>query len=225
MKLDLKNTDNYLYGKEKIIRFFLVVFFIVGILGVAVPQSRNLFIALIPIALLLSFIVLIPFHKSESGKKEFLVFLSILLVSFIIEAIGVNYGFIFGIYRYGDGLGVKILGTPLLIGINWILLVYCTSVIFENIQVGTIWKITGASLLMVLYDLAMEQVAPRMDMWAFGGGVAPPRNYISWFIVALIFHSILKISGIRPINRIAPLVFYCQLMFFIFLFIIFKITE
>jgi putative membrane protein len=225
MKLDLKNTSNYLYGKEKKISFFLIVFFIVGILGVAVPQSRSLFIALIPLALLLSIFVLIPFHQSESGKKEVMVFLSILLVSFFIEAIGVNYGFVFGNYRYGDGLGIKILGTPLLIGVNWILLVYCTAVIFEKTQVGSIWKISGASLLMVLYDLVIEHVAPRMDMWAFEGGTPFLRNYISWFIIALFFHSMLKITGIRLINRFAPLVFYCQLVFFILLFIIFKITE
>jgi putative membrane protein len=225
MKLDLKNTGRYLYGKEKITRFFLTIFFLVGILGVAVPQSRNLFIDLIPLALLLCFIVLVPFHQSESGKKELLVFLLIFFASFIIEAVGVNFGFVFGNYSYGNGLGIKILGTPLLIGINWILLVYCTAVIFENIQVGTIWKITGASLLMVLYDLVMEQVAPRMDMWAFEGGAAPIRNYISWFILALFFHSLLKITGIRLTNRFAPLVFYCQLVFFILLFFIFKITE
>jgi putative membrane protein len=105
MKLDLKNTGRYLYGKEKITRFFLTIFFLVGILGVAVPQSRNLFIDLIPLALLLCFIVLVPFHQSESGKKELLVFLLIFFASFIIEAVGVNFGFVFGNYSYGNGLG------------------------------------------------------------------------------------------------------------------------
>jgi len=225
MNFDFKNSVNHFYGKEKQIRYFLIVFFIVGILGVAVPVSRNLFITLIPLALLLSILVLIPFHQSEIRKKEILVFISILLVGFLIEAAGVRYGFIFGIYRYGDGLGIKILGAPLLIGVNWLLLVYCTAVIFEKIPISSIWKITGAAFLMVLYDYVMEQVAPWMDMWSFEGGSAPPRNYISWFILALFFHSLLKITGIRITNRIAPLIFYCQLVFFIFLFIIFKIAE
>ncbi|MCU0462585.1 MAG: carotenoid biosynthesis protein [Bacteroidales bacterium] len=225
MKFDFKNTGNYFYGKEKEIRFFLIVFFIVGILGVALPLSRNLFITLIPLALLLSIIVLIPFHQSETRRKEVLVFLSIPLVSFLIEAVGVNYDFVFGIYDYGNGLGTKILNTPLLIGVNWLLLVYCTAVIFEKIPISSIWKITGAALLMVLYDYVMEQVAPWMDMWSFEGGFAPLKNYISWFILALFFHSIIRITGIRITNRIAPFVFYCQLVFFIILFIIFIIAE
>ena len=225
MKFNFNNTGKYFYGKEKQIRFFLIIFFVVGILGVALPISRNLFITLIPLALLLSIIVLIPFHQSETRKKEVLVFLSIPLVSFLIEAAGVRYGFIFGIYSYGDGLGIKILGTPLMIGGNWFFLVYCTAMILEKIRINSIWKITGASLLMVFYDFVMEQVAPWMDMWSFEGGSAPPRNYIAWFILALFFHSLIKITGIRITNRIAPLVFYCQLIFFILLFIIIKIVE
>ena len=130
MKFDLNNTVNFIYGKEKMIRLIIIVFFIVGILGVAAPVSRNLFIALIPLALFLSIIVLVPFHQSEIRKKEVLVFLSILLISYLTEAVGVNYDFIFGDYEYGNGLGIKILGTPLLIGVNWVLLVYCTAAIF-----------------------------------------------------------------------------------------------
>ncbi|MCX6334660.1 MAG: carotenoid biosynthesis protein [Bacteroidia bacterium] len=225
MNLNLRNISQYFHKKEKEISIILIVFFIIGILGVAAPLSRTLFIALIPLALLLSIVFLILFHQSQTWKKEVLVFLSIFLVSFLIEAAGVKYGFIFGIYGYGDGLGIKILGTPLLIGVNWLLLVYCTSVIFEKTPVGSIWKISGASVLMVLYDFVMEQVAPNMDMWSFEGGAAPLRNYFSWFILALLFQSMLKITGIRIINRIAPLVFYCQLVFFIILLIIFKITE
>ncbi len=78
---------------------------------------------------------------------------------------------------------------------------------------------------MVLYDLVMEQVAPRMDMWAFDAGFAPIRNYVSWFVLALVFHSLVRFAEIRLPNRLAPLIFYCQGAFFVILFIIFKLTE
>lgn len=225
MKFDLNNTINFIYGKEKMIRLIIIVFFIVGIVGVAAPISRNLFIALIPLALFLSTIVLISFHQSEIRKKEVLVFLSILLISYLTEAVGVNYDFIFGIYEYGNGLGTKILGTPLLIGVNWLLLVYCTSAISEKVPGGPLGKITGASLLMVAYDIVMEQVAPKMDMWTFKSGYPPLQNYITWLILAFIFHSVIRLADIRITNRLASLIFYCQGAFFIILLIFFKLTE
>jgi putative membrane protein len=225
MNLILRNISKYLIEKEKEIRFIFIVFFFVGILGVAIQLTRSLFITLTPLALLLSFIVLIPFHQSLSWKKELLVFMSILLISFFIEAAGVNYGFIFGNYRYGSGLGIKILDTPLLIGINWVLLVYCTSAISEKIPAPVFLKILTASSLMLIYDVIMEQVAPKMDMWIFEGGVAPLRNYISWFILALIFQSILRLTGIRITNRLAPFILLCQGAFFVLLFIFFLIAK
>ena len=50
---------------------------------------------------------------------------------------------------------------------------------------------------MVLYDVIMEQVAPVMDMWKFDDGVPPLRNYISWFLLAVIFHSLVRLAGIK----------------------------
>jgi bisanhydrobacterioruberin hydratase len=225
MILILRNINKYLLGKEKEIRLILIVFFFVGFLGVAIQNTRILFINLTPLALLLSFLVLITFHESAFWKKELFVFMLILLISFFIEAVGVNYGFVFGNYIYGDGLGIKILGTPLLIGINWVLLVYCTSVISEKLPAPVFLKILTASSLMLVYDVIMEQVAPKMDMWLFEGGVAPLRNYISWFILALVFQSILGLTGIRLKNRLSTFILLCQGAFFILLFIFFKIAK
>ena len=47
----------------------------------------------------------------------------------IAEILGVNYGLIFGKYDYGDNLGLKLLGVPLLIGLNWVVLTFiCGSI-------------------------------------------------------------------------------------------------
>jgi putative membrane protein len=197
----------------------------VGVIGSALPFTHEFFIFLTPFILLFSFVILLIFHTPGSDAKSSILFLLIFLVSFSIEVAGVSTGVIFGTYSYGKGLGIKLFETPLMIGLNWVLLVYCTNAVFEKITVGSIVKITGASLLMVLYDLVMEQVAPRMDMWVFEDGFAPLRNYVSWFILALIFHSSLRLAGIRITNRLAPLIFYCQVAFFILLFIIFTLEK
>lgn len=207
------------------VRGFIVTLYVVGIIGSALPVTRDFFILLTPVILLLSFALLLNFHTPVLDWKTSLVFIIIFLVSYFTEVAGVRTGLIFGTYSYGKGLGPKLLDTPLLIGLNWVLLVYCSAAILEKVPVGKTGKAAGASLLMVLYDLVMEQVAPQMDMWSFGAGIAPLRNYISWFILALIFHLILRFTGIKLTNRLAPLIFYCQFLFFIVLLIFFKIAE
>lgn len=210
--------------RQKRITGFIIIIYAVGIIGTAVPLTRELFSHLNPLVLLLSFAIILFFHQNGFDTKTSVLFTSIFLVSWIIEAIGVKTGLLFGTYSYGRGLGFKILETPLIIGINWALLVYCTASVTDKLNTGPVVKVLTASLLMVIYDFFMEQVAPRMDMWTFEGGPAPFRNYLSWFLLALIFHSSLRLTAIKADNRFAPLIFICQSIFFIILFIFFKLT-
>jgi putative membrane protein len=219
-----ENIHDFLFRKENGVKIFLAIFFIVGLFGFAIPSTGELFKLLTPFILLLNFIVLILFHSRGFDNKTMLIFFLIYLISFSIEIAGVNTGIIFGSYTYGKGLGLKIFRTPFMIGINWIFLVYCTNAVFERIPVNNILRIIGASLLMVLYDLILEQAAPLMDMWFFEGGFAPFRNYLSWLMLALIFHTLIKIAGIRIINKIAPFVFWCQGAFFLLLIIFTKLA-
>ena len=48
---------------------------------------------------------------------------------------GANTGLIFGNYTYGNILGMKVLGVPLIIGLNWFIVMYCAGVatqFYEN---------------------------------------------------------------------------------------------
>ncbi|NSW94789.1 MAG: carotenoid biosynthesis protein [Bacteroidales bacterium] len=209
----------------RIARILIIIFFSVGITGMILPVTRNFFIILIPLALIISFLALALFHKPVNLKKELLAFSTIFIVSFAIEAVGVNTGRIFGTYSYGKGLGIKLFNTPFLIGLNWVMLVYCTSVIAERLKVHALLKILASSLLMVLYDIVMEQLAPEMRMWSFAGGVVPMANYISWFAIAFVFHSFLRVTDMKLINRIAGFIFAVQLSFFVFLGIFFKFLR
>ena len=225
MKAIINNITSYLLKEEKRIRVFFIIFYTVGVFGIVIPLTRNLFFNLTPLALLLSVTAVLIFHKPQFEIKTVILFTSIYILTFIIETAGVKTGLIFGNYTYGNGLGIKVLDTPLLIGINWVLLVYCTAVIVERLHSSTLIKPVLSSLLMVLYDVIMEQIAPQLDMWDFKGDTVPLRNYIAWFILALLFHSILKIAGIQTINRLAPFIFYCQTIFFIALMIFFKLVQ
>jgi putative membrane protein len=104
----------------------------------------------------------------------------------IAEILGVNYGIIFGEYEYLDNLGLKILGVPIIIGIQWILLTFITgsfsSYLFNKSKIKAI--IFGA-ILMVVLDILIEPVAPEMGFWVFSSLKAPIQNYIAWFIIGI----------------------------------------
>jgi putative membrane protein len=123
---------------------------------------------------------------------------------YFIELIGVNRGVIFGEYRYGQGLGLKLWNTPLLIGMNWLMMVYLSGSVVSLMNLRVIPSILIASFIMLLYDVLMEQVASDLDMWYWANNTIPLQNYIAWFIIALIFHIGIKIVGIKTENKDCP---------------------
>ncbi|HOW10562.1 MAG TPA: carotenoid biosynthesis protein [Bacteroidales bacterium] len=224
--MDITRAQIKKYTEERtgIPKVLLLIFFAVGVAGTAVDLTRDIFISLTPFALLLCFAAILSYHRSDNTAKDALVFGAILLAGFFVEAAGVNTGMIFGNYEYGDGLGLKIFSTPLLIGLNWAILTYCTAIVTDKLLVHWSLRIPAASALMVLYDLIMEQVAPAMRMWSFKDGI-PAQNYIMWFVFALIFHTVIKIAGLRFSNTIAPFIFIIQGAFFLILYLIFRFIQ
>lgn len=208
------NIDTF----EKV-RKTVIVFYAVGVLGLLVPYTQPLFQVLTPFALIFSFILLALYNESKFQTKSLIVFAFIFISSFVIEAIGVETSAIFGSYKYGDGLGIKIFDTPIIIGLNWLFLVYTTTSIFENVKINNSIKILLSSFTMILYDLVLEQVAPKIDMWSWKNNVVPLNNFIAWFALAMIFNSLVKIFKINTNNKISLLLLSVQFVFFVLLFL------
>ncbi|MFW5803961.1 MAG: carotenoid biosynthesis protein [bacterium] len=107
----------------------LVNFYIIGGLGLIIPFTRELFQQITPLSLLFSFILLLIYHEGDEKTKFFVVSILIAIVGFLVEVLGVQTGIIFGSYQYGETLGPKLFQVPLIIGINWLMLVYCIFII------------------------------------------------------------------------------------------------
>jgi len=221
MAFNLTSIWSFLEKKEVEIKLFIPIFYAVGIMGMLVPAFFPLFIKLVPFALILSFLVLTVFHHDRKQKSVF-VFLAIYILGFVIEVIGVNTGSVFGEYTYGNSLGIKLLNTPIIIGLNWLLLVYITSSVFEQFKMPNLAKIVLASSLMVGYDFILEQVAPRLDMWQFTDDNVPFQNYLVWFLFSLFLHSLIKLFRINTENRLALIVLISQFVFFLVLALFLK---
>ena len=206
----------FTFKSNEVIRF-LIIFYIVGLAGFLMPFTRNIFLALAKWALLLNIVLILWFHKRKYDSKTIIIFSLIFILGYIIETVGVNTGLIFGNYRYGDALGPKIFKTPLLIGINWLMLSYCFASAAARLKMPAPIKIIACSAGMLIYDIIMEQSASLLGMWYWKNGSIPLQNYAAWLIAAAVFQTLLTGSGLKLKNPVAVTILICQFAFFILL--------
>jgi putative membrane protein len=209
----------------------LLWIYAVGLAGMLIPYTRPYFMLITPVNLLVVTVLLFYNHRRWDVRTIFS-FTLVGIFSFFIEALGVNTGLIFGEYSYGRTLGPALLNTPLMIGVNWILLVYlCHSVsvtILEKLPSGSIGSrfyqkapsllvaIVGG-LLMVVYDIILEPSAIQLDMWSWMGNRIPLQNYVAWFLFSFVFILFIGLSRIDTRNRTALPLYLIQLAFFLIL--------
>jgi putative membrane protein len=225
MRIIISNISNSIIARKNYVLAFFIIFYIVGFLGLAFPFSHHIFLKLFPLALILSFAAILLFHHDSYNVRAVLVLSAIVFMGYIIEVVGVNTSLIFGSYIYGDALGFKALNTPLLIGVNWAMLSYAGSSVTEKLHVHVSLKIVIASLLLLTYDIILEQIAPALNMWYWNEDVVPAQNYLAWFIIALVFQIVIKYYRLKTRNWIAGKVILIQAVFFISLLVLNEILN
>ena len=206
------------------IKRFVVIFYFIGLVGMLIPITQKIFMYLIPFAIILNLYLLGAFHSSYN-KKSIIIFITVFILNFFVEVFGVNTGNIFGVYHYGDSLGIKVYNTPIIIGFNWLYVIYSADSIISDLNKkfsSRIINIVMASLLPVFYDIILEIVAPKIGMWYWEGKSVPLRNYFSWFIISFVLITIFELSDIKTKNPIAKLIFLSQFIFFVLLSIFLK---
>jgi putative membrane protein len=203
----------------------LLILYIVGIIGVTLPLHKD-FMLLTPLNLLTTFVIAVYADKNKNAGL-YLVLAFCYLFGFFLELAGVQSGLIFGQYSYGATLGPKIWGTPLIIGINWAMLVYASVSISNSYftEFPTIVKAAVGATLMVLLDIFIEPVAVKFDFWSWASApmnkliVAPLENYIVWWLAAFLLNYLVQTIMPAIKNRAIEVLFYLQLLFFIWIII------
>lgn len=191
----------------------LVLYYLVGMILFLAEGTRTIFSILTPLSLIMSFLAVLIYQPSWSPRLV-LAFLAVFLAAIFTEILGVQTGVLFGEYVYGNALGIKILDTPLMIGLNWLILIYCTSAIANHFFSKRIIRIVVGAGLMVVYDLVLEYVAPAMDMWSWQTRYPGIRNFLMWFLLAFIFHSLFQGLNLKIENRPARYLYLIQFLFF-----------
>ncbi|MEQ9301344.1 MAG: carotenoid biosynthesis protein [Cyclobacteriaceae bacterium] len=200
-------------SKEQIVGWVFIILHLVGIAGFSIEATRELFQFLTPFNLLISLGLLLWLHTNRNNQ---FILLSLLvgLLGYLVEVVGVNTGQIFGNYTYGKTLGFQLWQTPLIIGVNWLMMIYYTSAIAKRITGVLALQIAIGAALMVLMDLLIEPVAIQFDYWTWSGDVIPLQNYFGWFVTALLLHAIYSRIEHTSKNGAAPYLAFAQLIFF-----------
>ncbi|MFT2009739.1 carotenoid biosynthesis protein [Pontibacter sp. 13R65] len=199
----------------------LVIFHVVGFWGLGLSGRPAYFQSLTPLNLLLTNALLFGFHRGWTGR--FLLFAAVVFAAgFLAEVLGVHTGLLFGNYIYGETLGTKLWEVPLLIGLNWLMLVYATGNMVQKLPVHWLLKAIAGAILLVVIDYFLEPVAVTYDFWSWHADIIPLSNFIGWFGLSLLLHIWFQKMNFWKQNKMAPYVYFVQLLFFIALNLLLK---
>lgn len=207
----------FLNEKKNVSIAIIILFHIIGIIGFSNEPLTEIFKLLVPFHLLLMLFVVL--WNNESWNKNFYYFFGIVfLVSFLVEMTGTNTGLIFGEYTYGATLGLKLWNTPLMIGVNWFLLVYGVGAALQYLkhQNKYISTAIGASILVIL-DSLIEPIAIKFDYWQWLDNKVPLQNYVAWWLLSYVFILIFNRLHFNKQNFVAVILLIVQFLFFILL--------
>ena len=196
---------------KKYLLYFLILVYISGAIGFLF--NPGFFAPFTPLTLAFTcFVFLI--HQPLNNLNYTLSFIGLAVVGFVAEVIGVKTGVVFGNYYYGNALGYKVLGVPLVISLNWGLLINIGVLVATYLSKKPLLIATLAAFIITGVDLLIEQVASQMDYWHFSNGIAGIQNYIGWFIISFFTSWLLQKHLVKGDKKNALVFLLLQLFFF-----------
>lgn len=210
-----------------------ILFHAIGLIGI-LYFDNTFIVSATPYNLLLMFGLLIWTH-SQKNLYFYLFLLICIITGIAVEIIGVNTSILFGNYHYGKVLGVQLKSVPVIIGVNWFIIIYCCGIATHTLlskisrqipaeKAASVKKIKPLSIIVdgatiaVFFDWVMEPVAIKLGYWQWHqGGAVPLFNYACWFIISAALLGIFYFSKFNKHNKFAVNLLLIQLMFFLLL--------
>jgi putative membrane protein len=191
------------------------VSYLVGAIGLAWEQSRPLFLQLTPLFLLFNALMVFNTEFIARNITYWLWLIPAGLISFYLEAYGVSSGNIFGAYTYGDILGIKLAQVPLIIGLNWVMVIWGAYSFASFLTKDKIAKafITGAAC--VVFDYILEPVAIALGFWNWQEVKVPAQNYLAWFVISFVLGFLAHYLKLKNNTNIVPLQLMLQFLLFL----------
>lgn len=217
--------------KYQLALFLAILFHVSGCIGILFTPYKDWFVQNTSLNLLLMLALLIWVQEDKGWRFWFFAILAF-ATGMITEMIGVNTGLLFGNYAYGDVMGVKWNGVPLLIGVNWFVVVFSAGTIMQLMhdwvrnRVGpdawsesSIWQtvslLLDGALLATFFDWIMEPVAMKLGFWNWKDAQIPFYNYVCWFVISLLLLVAFRYLKPERNNQFALHLLIIQALFFL----------
>ena len=212
--------------------FLALLFHVSGLIGILFSPYKEWFIQNTPVNLLVM-VVLLLWNQHKIDRYLILFFAITFSVGMVTEIIGVNTGLLFGNYAYGSVLGFKIAGVPLLIGLNWFVVIYCCIVIMEqmhqwvkvkyealgqpamSVKLEHISIIIDGAMMAAFFDWIMEPAAIKLGFWQWANSEIPLYNYFCWFMISALLLIVYRRCSFAKPNYFAVHLFIIQILFFL----------
>lgn len=198
--------------------FLGLLFHVSGAVGM-VYYDREVFVSMTPLNLCIMFLLLL-INETQFSRSLVYALLISFFVGLFTEMIGVKTGVLFGNYSYGDVMGTKIFQVPLLIGINWFSIVFCSYVLvvkYTGQPTSTRFVSAMAAGVATAFDWLMEPVAMELGFWSWHQDSVPLLNYICWFVISFLLVRLFLLLKVSTTNPFAPYLLLIQAVFFLFL--------
>lgn len=215
----LKRIDDLPFVNQRNAFYLLMAMHIAGVIGLSIPSTTALFKALTPFNLLVTAAVVLHFEQNKGSKYGLFILLTF-LIGFFAEVVGVKTGVLFGEYQYGPTLGFQWLEVPLAIGLNWVVLIYGTALLAQEISGSRVLQVIIGAVMMVALDFLIEPVAIKYEFWLWESVNIPLQNYFGWFLIALLLHTLFRFVVKNSNNSLAIKLLCIQVGFFLMLNII-----
>ncbi len=219
-------------AKQNLASIIALIFHAIGLTGMLF-YNRELFSSLTPYNLLLS-AGLIIYTQPEKNISFFLFVLICFITGFAVEYLGVNHQLLFGSYEYLPAMGPQWQNVPVIIGLNWFIIMYCCGVSVQMLlnflwnklkdddqpyrsNVGFVAVILDSALLATFFDWVMEPIAVELHWWQWANGTIPVLNYISWLGVSVVLMTLFRLFSFNKQNKFAVNLLLIQFLFFLIL--------
>lgn len=221
--------------KKNIAIAIALLFHVCGFVGIVFTPYKQWFINNTPINLLVSFALLL--FTQTNITRQLVLFIAIcLVVGFLVEVVGVNTHVLFGDYTYGNVLGYKLFNVPVIIGVQWFVVMYMCGSIMHHVgnwaekklieqgermelsisaKAQLITSLIDTALLAVFFDYVLEPAAQKLGYWQWQNNTIPFFNYTCWFFISALLQLFFNALKFEKINKFAIHLFIIQILFFI----------
>ena len=214
-----KPASLYLRNKRRIDRVIALIF-LVGAWGIANPRSQILDQIPWVLWLVVIFLFLTQFQKTQLFVFKFLL---LILAGWAIEIMGVQGGILFGKYGYGELFGKAIIAVPVVCGAIWLTNTLMMMQITRYVlRIEGYWKtVLVAALLMTALDAFAQLPAYKIGFWSYKEMQYPPFYHsIGYFGISCLTCSAAGDDFVNHKNPGAISMAFIQSLFLVILYIL-----